>query len=368
MDIFVSRSSNKVLLVHICVVFLCFMASGNGWLFTSKKKVCYGSLGCFSAAKPFTNAGGQLPRAPDVISTRFFLFTRNNSDIPEELLLNDNIRKCGWKSFCESKDIRIIIHGYMDSIERPWVKKMARTLLKQGDYNVVIVDWRYGAREYNYLQSVANIRVVGAQVAQLLEIFKRLYDTDFGRVHIIGHSLGAHAAGYAGEYVEGIGRITGLDPAGPAFVDEDPEVRLDPMDALFVDAIHTDGEHLFSGGLGLMQPLGTVDFYPNGGRDMPGCPNTYFARMTELFTGNFDLVQNFACSHLRVLNYFTESITSKCRFTAHLCPNTTRLTSAECSKCGTDMPCGVMGYHTDVNMTSGIYLVSTNAKYPYCQG
>ncbi|WAR23864.1 LIPR1-like protein [Mya arenaria] len=300
----------------------------EGWLFTSKKKVCYGSLGCFSAAKPFTNAGGQLPRAPDVISTRFFLFTRNNSDIPEELLLNDNIRKCGWKSFCESKDIRIIIHGYMDSIERPWVKKMARTLLKQGDYNVVIVDWRYGAREYNYLQSVANIRVVGAQVAQLLEIFKRLYDTDFGRVHIIGHSLGAHAAGYAGEYVEGIGRITGLDPAGPAFVDEDPEVRLDPMDALFVDAIHTDGEHLFSG----------------------------------------DLVQNFACSHLRVLNYFTESITSKCRFTAHLCPNTTRLTSAECSKCGTDMPCGVMGYHTDVNMTSGIYLVSTNAKYPYCQG
>ena len=81
----------------------------------------------------------------------------------------------------------------------------------QGDYNVVLVDWRSGAREINYLQAVANIRVVGAQVAQLIEVFKRLYNTDPRHVHIIGHSLGSHAAGYAGEYVERIGRITGKD-------------------------------------------------------------------------------------------------------------------------------------------------------------
>ena len=40
-------------------------------------------------------------------------------------------------------------------------------------------------------------------------------------------------------------------------------------------------------GLGLMQTLGTVDFYPSGGHDMPGCPNTYFARVTNVFIGNF---------------------------------------------------------------------------------
>ena len=83
----------------------------------------------------------------------------------------------------------------------------------QGNYNVIVVDWKNGAREVNYYQAAANIRVVGAQVSQLLEIFKRVYNIDPASVHVIGHSLGAHAAGYAGEYLEGIGRITGKCPS-----------------------------------------------------------------------------------------------------------------------------------------------------------
>lgn len=41
--------------------------------------------------------------------------------------------------------------------------------------------------------------------------------------------------------------------------------------ALFVDVIHTDAGPIISGGLGLMQPSGHVDFYPNGGVQQPGC-------------------------------------------------------------------------------------------------
>jgi pimeloyl-ACP methyl ester carboxylesterase len=76
---------------------------------------------------------------------------------------------------------------------------------------VIFVDWSKGAREINYLRAVANTRVVGAQVAQLLKILTTVYDVDPINVHIIGHSLGAHTAGYVGEYLDNIGRITGSD-------------------------------------------------------------------------------------------------------------------------------------------------------------
>ncbi len=32
--------------------------------------------------------------------------------------------------------------------------------------------------------------------------------------HCIGHSLGSHICGYAGSRILGLGKITGLDPAG----------------------------------------------------------------------------------------------------------------------------------------------------------
>lgn len=91
---------------------------------------------------------------------------------------------------------------------------------------------------------------------------------------MIGHSLGGQVAGFAGQKVikltgSQIRQITGLDAAGPLF--EVPKVprnsRLSNDDAIVVDAIHTDG-----GVFGFKEPLGTIDFFPNGGVPVqPGC-------------------------------------------------------------------------------------------------
>lgn len=67
--------------------------------------------------------------------------------------------------------------------------------------------------------------------------------------------------------VESYDLFKGLDPAKPTFSRAGPEGRLDPTDAMFVDVIHTCGKFL-----GLFEPLGHVDFYPNSGQpSQPGC-------------------------------------------------------------------------------------------------
>lgn len=88
-----------------------------------------------------------------------------------------------------------------------------REILVREDSNVVVVNWIGGAGP-PYTQAVANTRLVGAMTArlasQLIEIGKILPT----KIHVIGHSLGAHTAGYVGyhlrvQYGYSLGRITG---------------------------------------------------------------------------------------------------------------------------------------------------------------
>ena len=65
---------------------------------------------------------------------------------------------------------------------------------------------------------------------------------------------------------------TGLDPAGPSFDGTEASVRLDETDAVYVDAIHTNGDPLLSFGFGSLEQAGHADFYPNAGNNQPGCP------------------------------------------------------------------------------------------------
>ncbi|NXS91000.1 LIPR3 protein, partial [Jacana jacana] len=136
--------------------------------------------------------------------------------------------------------------------------------------NCIAVDWKDGAKG-TYVSAVNNIRVIGAEIAYFLKILQVRCRHSLCKIHLIGHSLGAHAAGETGRRMQGIRRITGLDPAGPYFQDTPPEVRLDPSDANFVDVIHSNAAHFPAIGLGIDNTSGHLDFYPNGGTVMPGC-------------------------------------------------------------------------------------------------
>lgn len=59
-----------------------------------------------------------------------------------------------------------------------------------------------------------------------------------------------------------------MDPAGPLWYLN--RNRLNADDAIYVEAIHTDGANAIDS-LGLGMDVGDADFYPNGGSSQPGC-------------------------------------------------------------------------------------------------
>ncbi|CAF1187657.1 unnamed protein product [Rotaria sordida] len=210
-----------------------------------------------------------LPQSPSTVLTRFFLYTREHRDAVEIGRQKTNLGLGTWRP---DRMTRVIIHGMIENYQAPWYDQMRQAFLDTEDSNLIFVDWSK-TNHFPYTQATANTQMVGAEVSLLINELIAKHGADPQLIHLIGHSLGAHAAGYAGSrIVPRVSRITGLDPAGPNFERTDPRVRLDPTDAQFVDVIHTDGQAHIQLGLGLLQPLGHVDFYPNGGLEQPQCP------------------------------------------------------------------------------------------------
>ena len=75
---------------------------------------------------------------------------------------------------------------------------------------MITVNWGAGAG-FPYTQAAANTRVVGAELARLVSLLGgEQRGVSARKFHLIGHSLGAHVAGYAGSALrESLGRITG---------------------------------------------------------------------------------------------------------------------------------------------------------------
>ncbi|XP_065495854.1 lipase member H isoform X2 [Caloenas nicobarica] len=201
------------------------------------------------------------------LKVKLLLYTRQNPNCAEEL------SSTASKYLDVRKKTTFIIHGYRLTGSPPvWIPDLVQLLLSAEDMNVILVDWNQGATTLIYSNASRNCKRVA-------EILKKLMDEMLvagallASFHMIGVSLGAHISGFVGQMFGGtLGRITGLDPAGPLYRGKPPSERLDPTDAQFVDVIHSDTD-----GLGYTEALGHIDFYPNGGTDQPGCPLTIFS-------------------------------------------------------------------------------------------
>uniref|UniRef100_A0A6P7GGD5 Phospholipase A1-like n=1 Tax=Diabrotica virgifera virgifera TaxID=50390 RepID=A0A6P7GGD5_DIAVI len=188
---------------------------------------------------------------------------------------------------------RILIHGHGENGQSSWVLTARNAYLGLREpHNVVIVDWATGAAPYE--TAAANTKPLG----ELIGKYILDNELELEKLQLIGVGMGAHAAGQAGKYItrvslHHIGRITGLDVAGPKFELDSvpPEGKLQKTDAFFVDTVHTNVQKF-----GYKCPIGHVDWYVNGGNVQPGCP--------VLDSPDLDV-----CSELRAPDLYVESIT-----------------------------------------------------------
>ncbi|KAK6639823.1 hypothetical protein RUM43_008098 [Polyplax serrata] len=339
-------------------------------------KKCFGKFGCYSLENPWSSQSRPVslfPEPPEKINPEYCLYTRRNPTVCDQLYLDDP-QTLFRSNYVPSGQVYFISHGFVENGHRPWIMDMVRELLKRSNANVIAIDWSGGSQP-PYAQAVANIRLVGVMTAHLIQMMsEQVVGLQTERIHIIGHSLGAHLASYVGTTLRRtfnlrLGRITGLDPAEPHFSKTDALVRLDPTDAIFVDNIHTDANSFVMGGLGMKDPAGHVDFYPNGGRDQPGCEPGLMKYMTERGSFFKGLTKMIGCNHVRSYQYFIETINSPEKFLAVECKSWEHYLNGTCFKCdynpthknGTQ--CAKLGFHSMASFFSHKLSTSKHRKH-----
>ncbi|KAM7406919.1 hypothetical protein PAMA_002897 [Pampus argenteus] len=252
------------------------------------------------------------------LRVQYLLLTRRNMDCARMFNQESLSNKQQTSYFNISNPTKVIIHGFRALGNKPtWVKDLARTLLRAQDVNVLVVDWVYGA-SFAYNLVVENYKEVSVQISVLINQLQE-HGCKLESFHFIGVSLGAHVAGFVGTLFEGkIGRITALDPAGPMFKGADTYDRLDPSDAQFVDAIHTDSDYF-----GISIPVGHVDFFLNGGNDQTGCARSHFASMYIYVI----------CDHMRALHVYMSALSGSCPLKGVPCSSYENFLKGHCVDC-----------------------------------
>ncbi|KAH0561714.1 phospholipase A1 member A [Cotesia glomerata] len=239
-----------------------------------------------------------------------------------------------------TKENIVLIHGYAGGDDTLPISVLRDAYMKNGSYNVFLVDWGKLSAAPCYPSSVANLRPVARCLALSLTNLRHL-GMPIARTTCVGHSLGAHLCGIMANYLLfRMHRIVGLDPARP-LVRPGLGNRLDSGDADFVEVIHTN-----AGYYGEIGRVGHVDVCVNGGKVQPFCE---------------DKQNHQLCSHVWVVCYMAQSIDGDRPLVAEpcsrRCPSGPRITVRQ----GQDL---LVGQHTPSGSKGSFCLTSYDP--PYC--
>lgn len=140
--------------------------------------------------------------------TKLLLFTKAGGEdrYESEISGNSSISELKASGFVPARKTVLYIHGFRGRGLRgqTWFVRMKELIMaRYGGANVIFVDWSKIARTYNYLTVKKSIKKVAEEVNTVLLSLQRAQEdrVDFSKVHLIGHSLGAHICGILGRLI-----------------------------------------------------------------------------------------------------------------------------------------------------------------------
>merc|ERR1712136_144923 len=160
-----------------------------------------------------------LPQSPAQVDVRFFFTSTTRyltslsqlSSLPNVALPTSLQEEEEALTSIEAANVDLdspivfIVHGFVTSDTSDWILGMRDAFLRFHGTNVVRVGWNTSPP--NYQMAVADARVVGGEIGLLItrlasSLPLEKVEAFLRRVHIIGHSLGAHIASYAANFAE----------------------------------------------------------------------------------------------------------------------------------------------------------------------
>ncbi|XP_050671094.1 pancreatic triacylglycerol lipase-like [Leptidea sinapis] len=270
----------------------------------------------------------------------FHLYTRTNPTVSQPLL--SSIASISMSSFSNNRKTIITIHSYDDDVTGNFNAFVVPAHLDTEDVNILAVDWRHGS--FANSVGIANVPQLGQLIANFVNILINTFGYSPSLIRFVGLGLGAHAAGVASRGINGvIPHIVAIDPSLIGWVFNSHKLNSD--DATVVEVLHAT-----AGVYGYDAPLGTVDFYSNGGVVQAGCGS------------------DPSCSHTLAYAYYAESIRASAnngqRFLGTACDNYSQALALACTGerdaffGGTETKTGV----------SGVYIFLTNIRPPFARG
>ncbi|XP_016990223.2 phospholipase A1-like [Drosophila rhopaloa] len=280
----------------------------------------------------------------------YYLYTPANPSQPQKIQLDDT-EAIQASHFDVRRPTKIIIHGFSKSYLEIPNKEIRTAYQARGAYNIISMDWSEVAA-LNYVDTKPLVPLVGIQCARFVRFLAREFGLDLADLVLVGHSMGAHVAGFCGKELQKIsrgemrlGNIVALEAALPLYRYANPHARLSNTDADYVMAIHSNGLRK-----GFLAPLGHADFYANGGQKQPGC--------------GVDLSGH--CAHARVVYLYAEAVQQRTSFApfGH-CPRYADLlvSLGRCQELTGDLV--QLGDPLEVSQVKGIFTFETNPWSPY---